>query len=295
MSIEQVCIIGAGPAGLASAIQLKRYGIAALIFERGQIGGLLHNANLVENYPGFPNGLPGPDLAALFEKQMKKIGVKPIFQEVTHLDFNEDRFTLHSSQQTYQAHVAVVATGTKPKRFSNLPITPNLEDRICYEVTQLRNVTGKHVVIVGAGDAAFDYALNLGKNNRITILNRGNQLKCLPLLWQRASQNPDIHYQTNVKIKSVRGATNGRIMIDCLSDRVLKKIEADYLLGAIGREPNLDLLSPKLLNMTQKDKVRIRLYTIGDVHNGIFRQTAIAVGDGIRAAMHIHQTLGDTS
>ena len=295
MKTEQVIIIGAGPAGLATAIQLKRYGVHPLIFEREQMGGLLRNANLVENYPGFPQGISGLELVNLFIRQTKNLSIEVTDEEVIELSYDEGCFQVRTGRQSYAAKLVVIATGTKPLHFKSPPIPDELSDRVLYEVKTLLQVESKHMVIAGSGDAAFDYALNLSRKNRITILNRGDQPKCLPLLWERAQKVSDITYNSCTEIYQVRRDSDGGMWLDCQTKEGTLQLHADYLIGAIGREACLDGLSSAILQQAQELQERSLLYIIGDVKNGIYRQTAIAVGEGVMTAMKICRQLEETS
>jgi thioredoxin reductase (NADPH) len=277
---HEVVIIGAGPAGAAAAIQLKRYGIPFVLLEKERVGGLLWNANLVENYPGFPTGVRGPKLIGLIRKQMERIGVDVTHDTVTHLDFQNGGFQVATSRAEYCPRYVIVATGTRPRTVP-LAIPGEAQNRVFGEVYPLLNEYEKQIVIIGAGDAAFDYALNLTKNrNSVTILNRGGDVKCLRLLWERTAAEASIEYRANAPVSSVA--------FDEKASRLEVRLEAgesiktDYLLFAIGRVPQTDFLSD---NLIQKDVEG--LYFIGDVKNGLYRQAAIAAGDGLRAAMDI--------
>jgi thioredoxin reductase len=291
MQVEDVIIIGAGPAGLAAAIQLKRYGIRPLLFERAVVGGLLRNANLVENYPGFPLGITGPGLAKLFARQAHNVGVDLTHEEVTAITYDEELFQVRTRQNNYCSRVAVIATGTKSLRIDDLLIPEELQDRIFYEVYDLLQEEGKCLVIIGSGDAAFDYALNLGKKNRVIILNRGEESKCLPLLWERAQKIETISYKNSAVVQKVTKYSKSGMLVDCQTPAGELQFHADYLLVAIGREANLDCLSDALMQQTSMLEKQGLLYIIGDVKNGIFRQTAIAVGEGVLAAMRIYRYL----
>jgi len=286
MKSKDVAIIGAGPAGIGAALQLKRFGIEPWIFERDEIGGLLRNANLVENYPGFPDGIPGPELIALIKRQIEgKFNI--IRAEIARVDFADDRFMLESDSGNFSCRHLVIATGTRPVIADGINIPESARNRVLYEIYSIANLGGKTLVIVGAGDAAFDYALNLGRYNKVVILNRGTEVKALRLLRERAEKSENITYSDNSRIVKIGIENPDGLLIeynDGISDKL---IPADYLVFAIGRRPNTGLLSADC-RTKEKDLVAGgRLFYIGDVKNGGYRQTSIAVGDGVAAAMEI--------
>ena len=290
MQKTSVMIIGAGPAGLTAALQLKRFGISALVFESTKIGGLLHNANLVENYPGFPRGVRGGKLVDLLRKQTEHIGVEVIAERVVSLDYNGEIFFAKTDKNEYCAEIAIVASGTKPHKFGDALIAEDAKSRVVYEVYDLLDVKNEGIIIVGAGDAAFDYALNLARNdNSVTILNRGKNIRALGLLVERARKNRNIHY---VEEADVRGVTiNGErgLKVSVRHRENVEIREASFLLGALGRIPIVNFISEEIHQKEDELVARKILYFIGDVRNGIYRQTAIAAGDALRAAMEIDQ------
>lgn len=283
----KVAIIGAGPAGIAAAIQLKRFGIDPLVFEEGQIGGLLLNANLVENYPGFPGGISGFDLANLMKAQFDDHDITMVKEKVLSVDYVQDKdiFELSTGKNKFAAEFLVAASGTKPRELKEFK---NINEDLHYEVKELAGLRDKHVVIVGAGDAAFDYAINLSETNTVTILNRGTEKKCLSLLWDRSKKIDQITYLEKAQISSV-GNKKGKLKlkVDHAGEHI--EIIGDKLLVAIGREPELSFFSKKTLIKKDELITKERLYFIGDVKNEIFRQTTIAVGNGVLTAMKIYQ------
>lgn len=291
MNLEEVIIIGAGPAGLATALQLKRYGINPLIFERDQIGGLLHNANLVENYPGFPGGISGPELVRIFKDHVRvnSLRIKP--KNVDGLTHHDGVFQVVTSDRSFQARIVVIATGTKPRIFTDFEIPDDTRELIFYEIYPLLDRKEQRIAIVGAGDAAFDYALNLGKRNDVLVLNRGEEISCLPLLWERAKDIPSITYLPNISISRLESNPGHDMLLECSTPNGPKSIQVDMLIGAIGRDAQLDFISGQFSKKAIQLVSHGDLYYVGDVTNGLYRQTAIAVGDGILAAMKIYRRL----
>lgn len=287
MRSGKIAIIGAGPAGIATAIQLRRYGLQVMIIEKNRIGGLLGNANLVENYPGFPQGISGPNLVRLFEEQLRNSAADIVFEEVVSLRFEKERFVVTTNGRTLYSEIVVIASGTGPIELNDLELFPQFREVVCYDINSILDEKGKRIVIVGAGDAAFDYALNLGASNEVIIVNRGEIVSCIPLLWQRACDTAAISYFDNTRVLRITGHNSNQIAIECVRQGEIMTLQAHYLVPAVGREPQLSFLPDggraSLAQLEQKGLIHL----VGDVKNGNFRQTAIAVGDGIMAAMKI--------
>jgi thioredoxin reductase len=293
---QPIIILGGGPAGMTCALQLKRYGLEPLLLEKRELGGLLWNANLVENYPGFPNGIEGSKLIQLMKKQIERIAVDVKREEVLMVDLEQEEFIVSTKNTKRKTQILVIASGTKA---GDLPegILPEARNRVFTEVWPLSDVSEKQVVIIGAGDAAFDYALNLAKKrNYVTILNRGENVKCLRLLFARAAREPRITYRAGVAVSEVKAdesATRLEVRCEAKDEQIGNLLYADYVLFAIGRVPNMDFLSEEIRRRERELVESGRLYFIGDVKNELHRQVAIAAGDGLRAAMQIYSRIAN--
>ncbi len=287
MPIEDVIIVGAGPAGIAAAIQLHRHGLDPVIIERDRIGGLLHNADCVENYPGFPNGISGPDLIARFEKHLIQKKPRIVFEEVLSVDFDDSRFAVTTPRQTFLSQTLLVASGTSARLFTDVKVPADCRNRILYEVWPIREVEGKDIAIVGAGDAAFDYALSLAPRNRVMILNRSAVTRCLPLLKDRVEQSTHATYRSDTRLTEIKSEESEKLRLECRHRGATETLVVDYLLTAVGRKPQLGFLTPRLTGRQEELIREGLLYFAGDVKSGTFRQTGIAVGDGIMSAMKI--------
>ena len=253
---EQIIIIGGGPAGCACAIQLKRYGLDPLLIEKDSIGGLVKNAWRMDNYPGYPEGISGIEMVSRLKDHVERFAIRTLNAELGNLNFEMSKgFVGECDSTTYTSRYFVMATGTKPKH----------RGEGYTEVFPLRHEEGKRIAIVGAGDAAFDYAMTLSPRNTVHIHNRGTKIKCVPALLEIALAQDNITYVEN---SSPAG-------------------NYDYTIFATGREPDLDCLSEPILNLRPQLEADGLLYVIGDVRNGMVRQTSVATGDGLRAAMAI--------
>ncbi len=318
-------IVGAGPAGIAAAIQLRRYGIEPVLLEKDKVGGLLKNAHLVENYPGFPGGIPGPDLVRLFEQHLSAAHVEVIKSEVTVLDHEDGSFIVETTRNSIRARTVIVASGTRALKMGDLAFPEGVVDRVFSEVYPLRDTIDATIAIVGAGDAAFDYALNLAARNDVVILNRGTGRSCLPLLYERASSSSRITYWEDTRLTDVAVDPGGGLLLTCGGDGAPREGErlssggerstrdgtppmrADCLVIAIGREPDDGFISGCLRRGalgpgapepeapesegTEPEGTEALIFA-GDVRSGIFRQTAIAVGQGVVAGMEAARRLG---
>lgn len=287
---EEVTIVGAGPAGMAAAMYIRRAGISPVLLERADPGGLLLQANLVENYPGFPAGIKGLELARLFVEQMDTIGVAVTTTCVDDVRPCGNDFRVTTSEGDLLSRVVIVATGTVAKEPSAKGARALMGKRVFDDVRAVPPVNkgGGEAVILGGGDAAFDYALNLrGRGHDVTIVSR-SEPRCLPLLRKRA-EDRDVQVVVGVTPESVIEEA-GRAIVSCHGRGEVLRIVGDFVLLACGRVPNTAVLAPALRRRVGQPNNPPEtgvpgLYLAGDVLKGACRQTGIAVGDGIHAAM----------
>ncbi len=295
---KQVTVLGAGPAGIAAAIYLKRTGRTPLILDKQKPGGLLRDAFLVENYPGFPHGITGATLADLFVQHLHKLGLSVTRSEVTCVEHKDNAFTIQTEKGSLVSSVIIIALGTTPRKI-RIPGAASIEGtRLIYEPRSIHSRTKKRILVIGGGDIAFDYTLTLlDHGHDVTLLSRSEPV-CLPLLKKRVQQRgASIH--TNCVPQKILKNQKGLLLHCRQQDRILK-LSADYLLIACGREPNISCLSEDLIKYTKGPTAFPQtslpgLYFAGDVVRGTNRQTGIAVGDGIHAAMMAQRFLKETA
>lgn len=291
--IYPVVIIGGGPSGIAAAIQLKRSGIEHLLIEKDECGGLLRNAYLVENYPGFFKAVSGRKLTSCLVKHLNKLNIEPLYSEVKSISYSNNKklFSIDIRETIFKSRIIVVATGLKPKEPEIIrKLSKKSKKFIYYNIYDLKNPRDKIILIVGAGDAAFDYALNLSRNNKVTIINRKVKIKALNLLQERVKNNRSIEYKENTIIKHIIEDTQ-RIILTSNNQQIEKTF--DIILFAIGRIPDLNFISSQIMKKRLELETKKVLYFIGDISNGNFRQASIAIGDGMKAAMEIDKLLSN--
>lgn len=287
MKKVDVSIVGAGPGGSAAAIQLTRMGYNIVQYERERVGGLIHHANRIENYPAFPYPMKGYVFSGWLKMQTEAVGVTTVMKEVSEIEFQQDHFLTSTDDETVQSDYLVVATGTVPLIPES--ITPG--ERILTTPLAVQDESSAKCAIIGNGDAAFDYALNLDeRGHQISINSRSGQVKCLQLLYNRANEtsNIEIHYNRVLEKAQLEGEN---VVLKWMESGVGFTEVVDYLLIAIGRRADNILLKGSLEKHMDRLLNAKRLFLVGDVVNGIHRQAGIAVGDGLRAAMEIDQAI----
>lgn len=283
-----VIVLGAGPAGIAAAIYLKRAGLHPMVLEKQQPGGLLRHAFLVENYPGFPQGIRGTTLADRFVQHLFKVGISITKSEVQRVEQRNNTFTIQTKKGRLVSSAVIIASGTKPKKLSIPGAAAIEEKRLFYEPSKIPSRTKKRISVIGGGDIAFDYTLTLlEKGHEVTLLSRSEPV-CLPLL-KRMVQAKGASIQVGCVVQKIQHDSKGLLLKCRQQDKGIER-PADYLLIACGREPTLSFLAPGLLRYYSKSNKLPQtslpgLYFAGDVVRGTYRQTGIAVGDGMFAAM----------
>ncbi|MBW6459573.1 MAG: NAD(P)/FAD-dependent oxidoreductase [Bacteroidales bacterium] len=290
MTDSQVIIIGFGPSGMACAIQLTRMGLRPLVIEKSNPGGMLVNANLVENYPGFPGGIKGDKLVRLFKKQASTFNINLVGDEITDVIHNGRRFELKGKKVAYESEILVLATGTIPVVPAECPAQLIRKGLIHTDISLLRKTTGKTIGIIGAGDAAFDYAVSMAENgNTVHIFNRSERVRALGLLQDKAEAMSGIKYFEHYRAMEMTEAPDGRLRAVFGHYEQSRSFLMDYLIFATGRIPALKYVNHEFMNKMKILEQQKQLYLIGDVRNGNVRQVSVAVGDGVRAAMEIAQ------
>ncbi|MFH1226673.1 MAG: NAD(P)/FAD-dependent oxidoreductase [Planctomycetota bacterium] len=283
--IYDTIIIGAGPAGIAAAIQLKRNGLNALLMEKNQLGGLMLNANLIENYPGFDKGITGAGLAHRFQQHLKQLGIKPMFRTVRSIKQTTQGFAVATDKGIYNCRSLVIASGTKPKPLGIAGETEAvLSKKLLYEIKDIPdNNRSKLFTVIGGGEAAFDYALNLSHRDKsVNIVFRNGQPRAMALLVTRVKDNKNIKIWPNIKPTRIF-ITNNKVVLCGNRDKQNVALYSDCILAAIGRMPCLDFLPAR----SEKILKAKGLFMAGDVRRGNHRQTVIAAGEGLLAAMQV--------
>ena len=294
-----IAVIGGGPAGIAAAVQLKRFDLNPCLFEKERLGGLLWNAQWVENYPGFYRGISGPQLAKRLKYHLEAYNAQVIYENIKQLDYDSahERFSLSTTENSYSASIIVVASGTAANP-GDLPglMPAELKKNVYFEIVPLLKKKRKKILIIGAGDIAFDYALNLSRNNEITLLYRSNEIKALPLLVRRVQANPGINLIGPAVPQKIARGKSKKLAVTfapptVADDSAPVTLEFDYIVGAMGRVPQTDFFSNELKARQEALVSGGRFYFAGDVQNGNLRQAAIAAGNGIEVAMKIYRRI----
>lgn len=274
--LHDCAIVGAGPAGISAAIQCTRQGLATVVFEGNRLGGQVYAADLIENVPGFPGGIRGPELVAKFEEHAKSCSIEIIEASIQNISLTHNHFTLRSSQGEHCARTVIVATGLTPKHL-DISGEDMLRGKRVYYYINPNEVTcpGSRVTIIGSGDAAFDQALNFARTGKhVTIAMKYDKPRCLPILVHRALK-AGIEVVSSFEANKLEETVDG-IRIHGSHDM---HVDTDIVVVCIGKKPSTNFLDSMSTDDTRG------LFCAGDCHRGKNRHIAIACGDGVACAI----------
>ncbi len=300
--VRDVIIIGSGPAGLTAALYTARANLKPLVFEGHQPGGQLTITTEVENYPGFPEGVLGPELMDIFRKQANKFGAETVFKSVDEVDFSSRPFTVTSEGKKYRAKTVIVATGASAKLLN----LPSEAEYMGYGVSACATCDGfffknQHVVVVGGGDTAMEEATYLTKHAaRVTVVHRRNELRASKVMQERARKNPKIDFIWDSVVSEVLGTNeNGQkkfrgVRLKNVVTGQTSDVACDGLFLAIGHQPNTGLFE-KVLDLDSVGYIKTQphstatnipgVFAAGDVADPTYRQAVSAAGTGCMAAI----------
>ncbi|HHW08907.1 MAG TPA: thioredoxin-disulfide reductase [Firmicutes bacterium] len=308
--IHEVIIIGSGPAGLTAAIYTARAGLTPLVFSGPTPGGQLTTTSLVENFPGFPEGITGPELMDKMREQASRFDARFEDLAVTAVDFSSRPFKVTAElptgdpPRTWESKAIIIATGAATKKLG-LPSEEALWGR---GVSACATCDGfffrdKKVAVVGGGDTAMEEALFLTKFARqVTVVHRRDKLRASQILQQRAFNNSKIDFAWNSTIQKVLGEEEGRVTGLLLQDTItgaLREFSCDGLFLAIGHLPNTEIFKGQLpltedgyIIVHDRTKTAIPgVFVAGDVADQHYRQAITAAATGCMAAMDCEKWL----
>ncbi len=287
-----VALIGGGPACATAAIQLVRSGIEIVIVTE-RIGGTIRNANLIENLIGFPEGISGEDYVKLLEEQLINNDIPIIWEGVKSISKKNEKYIIQAEETEVHSSYLIIGTGSIPCKLSINGEEQAFESKkLFYEFYNAKeNSKGKVITVIGSGDVAYDYSLNLSKTAKeITIIQRTEKTKSLPILQKRVEQEKKISILSNRTPYEIF-TENESVVLATKLEKEVKEIESDLIVVAIGREPNIVFLTDELKEEYENPIDRTKLFFIGDVKKGNYRQVSIAMGDGMKTAMEIVKKL----
>ena len=301
---HKVIILGSGCAGSTAAIYAARANLAPLVFEGHEPGGQLGLTTAVENYPGFPEGVQGPELMELMKKQAQRFGATYVLESAAEVDLSRRPFTVKTGKNSYEAEALIVASGASAKLLG-LESERKLIGRGVSTCATCDGYffRGKEVMVVGGGDTAMEESLFLTKfATKVTIIHRRDQLRASKIMAERARQNPKIAYLWDTVITDILDPAKNTVEAVKLKNlktgaEETRKIDGVFI--GIGHEPNTKIFGGQLeLNpqgyIMVKDGSRTSVegvFAAGDVHDHVYRQAVTAAGAGCRAAIDAERWL----
>jgi len=306
MSVKDVVIIGSGPAGYTAAIYAARANLKPLVIAgfgaAGIPGGQLMTTTDVENYPGFPDGIQGPELMESMKKQAARFGAEIIYKDVSKVDFKKKPFEITYEDQTVQAKTVIVATGAAPRKL-NIESETKLWGHGVSSCATCDGAffKGKEIAVIGGGDSAMEEATFLTRfATKVTLIHRRDELRASKIMVDRARKNPKIDWALSKTIAEVlgNGHTDGLKLKDTKTGAE-STLKVDGLFLAIGHIPNsqifkgqMDLDKNGYILTDNKMATHIPgVYAAGDVVDHTFRQAVTAAGMGCMASISLEKYL----
>ena len=303
--IREVIVLGSGPAGYTAALYTARANLKPLVFTGLQPGGQLTITTDVENYPGFPKGILGPELMDLFREQVARFGTELIDAPVEKVDFSKRPFTVWSDGKSFQAKSVIVATGASALLLG----LPSEQKYMGFGVSACATCDGffykgKRVIVVGGGDTAMEEATYLTRFcPEVIVVHRRDTLRASKIMQERALANPRIRFLWNTEVAEIFGNDGGKAtgvkLRDTQSGDVIE-MAIDGVFVAIGHKPNTDFLTGQL-PLDPKGYVLVKpgssytpiegVFAAGDVHDAVYRQAVTAAGSGCMAAIDAERWL----
>lgn len=299
---DKLAIIGSGPAGLTAAIYAARSFLEPLVFVGPAFGGQIATTTEVENFPGFPAGLQGPELTMAMREQAEKFGSRMVEETIDKVDLSQRPFKLWTSSGEYEVESLIIATGATPRQLD----VPGENEFIGRGVSYCATCDGfffrnKEIIVVGGGDSAFQEGLFLTKfGSRVRIVHRRDEFRAGATLQKYAQENPKIELVTNTVIEEIKG--NGKVnevLFKNLKTGETKPSPVEGIFIFVGHLPNSDLFKGQLETDHEGYlKVDARLHTsvpgvfaAGEIHDNWFKQAITSAGFGCMAAMEAEKFL----